>query len=431
MIRALYVHIPFCERKCEYCDFTSIAGRSGEGAYVAALVRELQMLGAALPGVSLDTIFVGGGTPSLIEPERLVAVLAAVHDCFSVAPGAEITLEANPSSTSRVRATTWRGAGFNRVSIGVQSMEPDVLAFLGRVHDAQRATAAVSEVRDAGFESINCDLIYAVPGLDDARWRRTLEAVVTAEPSHVSCYELTVEEGTPLHTSVRRGLVTPVDAERACGQHEIAVDSLEAAGYAQYEVSNFARPGEQCRHNLVYWRNGYYVAAGVGAHGHLPTAAAAALGLQVEPGATAVRYRHGRGIAAYTAAVGAGIVPVRDTESVSVTSGEQERLMLGLRLHEGVALHGEGVWREALELASAGLLQLDDRVARATSRGEEVLNAVTLRLAMACEPAGTTGRNTAGHRSEEPQTGRSQTSCSRTLQSDHQPRSLHAQRRHA
>ncbi len=273
---------------------------------MSALTMEVRSLGERLGRLSLDTVFIGGGTPSLVEPELLAALVATVRSTFSVAVDAEVTMEANPSSTTTERARVWRDAGVNRISIGVQSLEADALRFLGRVHDADRALAAVTEVRAAGFESINCDLIYAVPGLGDTRWRRTLDRVVAASPTHISCYELTVEPGTPLHTRVRQGQVTPVNGGRSLRQHRIAVELLERAGYGQYEVSNFALAGQASRHNLVYWRNGYYAAAGVGAHGHLPATAAAALGLEVEPGAVSVRYWHGRGIAAYGRALRSG-----------------------------------------------------------------------------------------------------------------------------
>ena len=385
-IRSLYLHIPFCERKCEYCDFTSVAGTRNQREYVAALNRELAMLGGRVPGVELDTVFVGGGTPSLIEPELLCSTLDAVRAAFRVTPGAEITLEANPSSTTTERASTWLRAGFNRVSIGVQSPYPDVLTFLGRVHDATRALDAVAEVREAGFVAVNTDLIYAVPGLDDARWCSTLERIVGAGPDHISCYELTVEPGTPLHTSVRRGRVTPADADVALRQHAIALEVLEQAGYAQYEVSNFARAGQECRHNLAYWHNDYYLAAGVGAHGHLPASLARAV-LDVDAGdAVAIRYRHGRGIGAYINAVATGKLPVQDHELVDGISHEQERLMLGLRLRDGVDVSDECVLAEAAVLCDAGFLTLRDGIARVTPAGERVLNAVTLRLTSMLEP---------------------------------------------
>jgi putative oxygen-independent coproporphyrinogen III oxidase len=381
-VRSLYVHIPFCERKCEYCDFTSVAGTAGQREYTAALCDELRTLGRLFPVSGIDTVFVGGGTPSLLEPELLAAVMDTIYATFPVAPDAEVTLEANPSSTSRDRATAWLRAGFNRVSIGVQSLEADVLRFLGRVHDPARALAAVDEVRQAGFASVNCDLIYAVPGLGDARWRRTLERVVRARPDHISCYELTVEPATPLHTSVRRGLVSVCDADVALAQHRIALETLEAAGYAQYEVSNFAREGHACRHNLAYWQNDHYIAAGVGAHGHLPAAAVGAL--DVEPAdAVAVRYWHGRGIGAFVAAVRSGRLPIRDLELIDAETQERERVMLGLRLRRGVRITDDAMRREAYALAEAGLVDCVENhgcVTRTTRRGESVLNAVISRL---------------------------------------------------
>ncbi len=216
-------------------------------------------------------------------------------------------------------------------------------------------------------------------GLGDARWRRTLERVAAAGPTHISCYELTVEPGTPLHTQVRRGMVRPVDGVRSMRQHRIAVELLERAGYVQYEVSNFALAGEECRHNLVYWRNGYYVAAGVGAHGHLPAAAATAVGLDVEAGAVSVRYWHGRGITAFGRAIRAGGIPVAGSEPVGIEMREQERVMLGLRLREGVRIAASTL-EEARALEGLGLIAIDGDRVRATARGEAVLNQVTLRL---------------------------------------------------
>ena len=378
-VRSLYLHIPFCERKCEYCDFTSVAGATGSVAYMHALSAEVRHLGERLGRLSLDTVFIGGGTPSLVDPDLLASLVATVRSTFSVAADAEFTMEANPSSITAARARVWKAAGVNRISIGVQSLEADALRFLGRVHDADRALAAIAEVREAGFTSINCDLIYAVPGLGEVRWRRTLERVAAAGPTHISCYELTVEPGTPLHTRVRRGLVTPTDGARAMRQHRIAVDVLSRSGYAQYEVSNFAAPGEECRHNLVYWHNGYYAAAGVGAHGHLPAAAAAAIGLEVAAGAVSVRHWHGRGIAAYGRAVKAGEFPITGSEPVGPGMREQERVMLGLRLREGVRL-GAASLDEARSLEGLGLLAIDGDRVRATERGEALLNQVTLRL---------------------------------------------------
>ena len=384
-ITALYLHIPYCERKCEYCDFASVAGTRGHTEYVAALGAELRHLAASVDGVALDTVFVGGGTPGLLPPAELAAVLDEVRAGFTLSPTAEVTLEANPSSTTEARAEAWLAAGFNRVSIGVQSLEPDVLRFLGRVHGPERALAALAAVRRAGFTRLNADLIYAVPGLDDGRWRHTVERVLEVDPGHLSCYELTVEEGTPLHAAVAAARVVEADPETALRQHWLAVDAAAAAGYRQYEVSNLARPGEECRHNLAYWHNAFYLAAGAGAHGHLPAAAAVAAGIvpaaATGAAATAVRYWHSRDPAAYVAAVAAG-TPAEGAEVIAPADAEAERIMVGLRLTEGVALAAPQA-AAAGELAGAGLLDWDGARARLTRRGQEVLNQVALRLVAA------------------------------------------------
>jgi putative oxygen-independent coproporphyrinogen III oxidase len=377
-LSSLYLHIPFCERRCEYCDFVSMAGRQREEEYLDALRAEIRDLAARFGRLRLDTVFVGGGTPSYAQPHRLAGVLAEVRRGFDLGADCEVTLEANPSSVSEARARVWIEAGFNRVSIGIQSLAPDVLGFLGRVHDRERAIAAVGEVRAAGFRRVSCDLIYAVPGLDDARWAATLEGVVALGPEHVSAYELTVEPGTPLHTRVRRGQAAAVDADAALRQHRLALEILGRAGLRQYEVSNYARAGEECRHNLGYWRRGHYLAAGLGAHGHLPHALAPALDLDIPPDAVSLRYWHGRSLRAYLAAAGRRL-PIEGWEPVGAVEAEEERVMLGLRLGEGIALRGTALLRAA-PLVAAGLLwERGDRVG-ATAQGQELLDAVIRRL---------------------------------------------------
>ncbi len=265
--------------------------------------------------------------------------------------------------------------------MGVQSTHADILRFLGRVHDADRALAALREVRDGGFDNVSADLIYAVPGLDDRRWADTVERVIDEAPDHMSCYELTVEDGTPLHRSVAAGRVREVDPETALRQHRIAVDALAAAGYAQYEVSNFARDGRRCTHNLVYWRNGHYAAAGVGAHGHLPASLAGAFGLAAPPHALSFRYEHGRDVAGYVSDRRRSPLMVRNVEWIDSGMRNEETIMLGLRTREGIHLQGARAIGEARELVAAGLLHLDGGRATVTPRGEDVLNLVALRLA--------------------------------------------------
>lgn len=383
MIRALYLHVPYCERKCTYCDFTSVGGVRGQREYAEALRTELRTMSARLDpqSVALDTIFIGGGTPSLLDTSLLHGILDEVRAGFTVTPGAEVTMEANPSSTTPRKADAWLRAGVNRISLGVQSLHADILHFLDRVHDADRAVRAVREVRQAGFVRVNTDLIYAVPGLDDARWRDTLERVLALGCDHLSCYELTVEEGTPLASAVAAGAVPTVDADSALRQHWITVETAQRAGLRQYEISNFARPGGECRHNLAYWHNDFYLAAGVGAHGHLPPDAAHALGITPpgdvdEPDLAAVRYWHTESIPEYVAGAPLG------AEAVSREQGAQESILVGLRLvTEGVALPDLAPARaEAQALRDAGLIDFDGRTARVTERGQEVLDAIALRL---------------------------------------------------
>jgi oxygen-independent coproporphyrinogen-3 oxidase len=382
VIRALYLHIPYCERKCTYCDFTSVGGVRGQREYAAALQAELRGMAARLPAdaVSLDTIFVGGGTPSLIDTALLHGILDTVRECFHVTPGAEVTMEANPSSTTGRKAERWLEAGVNRISLGVQSLHGDILDFLDRVHDAGRALQAVEDVRRAGFVRVNTDLIYAVPGLDDARWRDTLDRVLALGCEHLSCYELTVEEGTPLASAVAAGVVPTVDADTALRQHWITVEAASGAGLRQYEISNFARPGAESRHNLAYWHNDFYLAAGTGAHGHLPPQAALQLGIAPPQGiggdTAAVRYWHTDSIPDYVAGA-----PVT-AEQVTPEQRRQESILVGLRLvAEGVELPADvRTAREANALIDAGLLTVDGCVARVTARGQELLDGVALRL---------------------------------------------------
>jgi oxygen-independent coproporphyrinogen-3 oxidase len=383
VIRALYLHIPYCERKCTYCDFTSVGGVRGQREYAQALRTELRDMAQALqPGdVRLDTIFIGGGTPSLLDTTLLAGILDEVRSGFAIAPGAEVTMEANPSSTTAAKADAWLRAGVNRISLGVQSLEADILHFLDRVHDADRAVRAVQDVRSAGFVRVNTDLIYAVPGLDDARWQHTLDRVLALGCDHLSCYELTVEEGTPLASAVEAGVVPTVDADTALRQHWITVHTAGRAGLRQYEISNFARPGNESRHNLAYWHNDFYLAAGVGAHGHVPPDVAAALGIAVQNSdsgdtdVTAVRYWHTDSIPDFVA----GATPT--AELVTTEMRRAESILVGLRLtDEGVELRDDDARRQAIILNNAGLLAWDGRIARVTARGQELLDAVALRL---------------------------------------------------
>ncbi|MDP9325653.1 MAG: radical SAM family heme chaperone HemW, partial [Candidatus Dormibacteraeota bacterium] len=268
--RSLYIHVPFCVSKCPYCDFNSHVGLEHLfESYNRALVEEIKAWGQSLDGPRLDTIFIGGGTPSRVPAAHILAVLDAARSAFDVAADAEITLEANPQSAEAGRMASWLEAGVNRLSLGVQSLDATALGFLERAHSAGEAIAVFTQARAAGFANVSCDLIFGIPGLSTARWTEVLGEVLALGPDHLSAYELTPELGTRLGADVAAGHTLMPDEETMLAQYEVAETLLGAAGLGRYEVSNWARPGRQCRHNIAYWTGVPYAAAGAGAHAFL------------------------------------------------------------------------------------------------------------------------------------------------------------------
>jgi len=265
---SLYLHLPWCVRKCPYCDFNSHAAGAGppRGRYVAALCRDLETEAPSAGGRALETVFLGGGTPSLFEGAEIGRVLDAVRANYRLAPGAEITMEANPGSVERHRLDGYREAGVNRLSIGAQSFDAGTLSRLGRIHGPAEIAAAVADARKAGFDNLNLDLMFALPGQTPELAAADLERALALSPEHLSYYQLTLEPNTVFHRRQPAGL--PGEDE-AAAIHDRALALLAAAGFERYEVSAFARSGRRCRHNVNYWRFGDYLAAGAGAHGKL------------------------------------------------------------------------------------------------------------------------------------------------------------------
>ena len=264
---SLYVHVPFCQTKCPYCDFNTYQGIEGlMPSYVEALVAEIGAWGRALGGPPVNTVFFGGGTPSYLPDGDLGRIMDAVEGAFGIREGAEITVEANPGDLTAAKAGSLLAQGINRVSIGVQSLDNDLLNLLGRRHDADGALAAFRTVRNAGFDNVNLDLIYGLPRQSLAQWRDTLQRLSDLDPAHISLYALTVEEGTPLHRWVERGQVPHPDADLAADMYQYARELLGQRGYHHYEISNWSRPGLASQHNLAYWRNLPYLGVGPGAH---------------------------------------------------------------------------------------------------------------------------------------------------------------------
>ncbi|MEK7853715.1 MAG: radical SAM family heme chaperone HemW [candidate division NC10 bacterium] len=320
---ALYLHIPYCLSRCHYCDFnTYVLDGPQSREYVQALAAEIRHQGAALDGQGrrVETIFFGGGTPSLLPPEDLCALLETCRGAFCVAPEAEITLEANPETVTVEVFSALRWGGFNRVSLGVQALHAELLQALGRPHTPARATEAFAAIRAADFANVNLDVMFGLPGQSLRDWRRTLEGVLILAPEHLSTYGLTIEEGTLFGRLHRQGALRLPPEGAHLAMYREALRHLPAAGYRRYEISNFARPGFECRHNLTYWRQGEYLGLGAGAHGYL----------------AGVRYMNQRLPAAYISAVSRQGTAVSARERPSPLEQAEEALMLGLRLAAGL-----------------------------------------------------------------------------------------------
>ncbi|WP_375000291.1 radical SAM family heme chaperone HemW [Aeromicrobium sp. CTD01-1L150] len=329
----VYVHVPFCSVRCGYCDFnTYTADELGEGAtrasYADTAVAEVRRMAATVGPRPVETVFFGGGTPTQLPAEDLVRIVRAIDDELAVAPDAEVTSEANPDSVTPASLATMRAGGFNRISFGVQSAVPHVLATLDRTHDPERVPQAVQWAREAGFEQVSVDLIYGTPGESMDDWRTSLEAAVALEPDHVSAYALIVEDGTAFARKVRRGEVTMPDDDETADKYLLADDLLTAAGLGWYELSNWAT-GEaaRCRHNLLYWRGDDWWGVGPGAHSHLR-----------HGDASARRWWNVKHPAAYAQRLTAGQSPEHDGEDIDAATAHVERVMLEVRLRDGLAL---------------------------------------------------------------------------------------------
>ncbi|MEU8195556.1 radical SAM family heme chaperone HemW [Microbispora amethystogenes] len=326
----LYVHVPFCATRCGYCDFnTYTAAELGPGAaqrdYAATAIEEVRLarrvLGDAAPPV--ETVFFGGGTPTLLPAADLVRILDAVAEEFGLRPGAEVTTEANPESVDPTYLKELREGGFTRMSFGMQSAGEHVLAVLDRRHTPGRPAEAVREARAAGFEHVNLDLIYGTPGESDDDWRASLEAALAAGPDHVSAYSLIVEDGTRLAARIRRGELPMPEDDVAADRYLIAEEALTAAGLSWYEISNWAAGDEaRCRHNLLYWTGGDWWGVGPGAHSHV--------------GGT--RWWNVKHPAAYAARLAEGASPAHAREVLTAEDRAVERVMLELRLASGFPL---------------------------------------------------------------------------------------------
>jgi len=373
---SLYLHIPFCLAKCSYCDFGSYPGLGAlHAAYARALAAEVRRVGAAWQRPALHTLYIGGGTPTVLPAMLLEEVLRAVAQAWELAADAEITVEANPGTVALEALAALRRAGVGRLSLGVQSFQPAFLRLLGRIHSAAQAAQAVRLARAAGLQNLNLDLIYGLPGQTLADWQADLEAALALEPDHLSLYALTLEPETPLARRVACREVPEPDAEVAAEMYEYAEARLAQAGFDHYELSNWARtPALRSRHNLTYWHNLPYAGCGSAAHSWLAGRRRANLSDPRE----------------YVARIEGGSSPLAEEEAISPAMERAETMILGLRLIEGVSraefrarfgADPADLYPAAIAESQAdGLLEVDEAWIRLSARGRLLGNQVFLRF---------------------------------------------------
>jgi putative oxygen-independent coproporphyrinogen III oxidase len=375
---AVYIHWPFCRAKCPYCDFNShVRDRVDAERWTRALLADLDHHAALVPDGEVGSVFFGGGTPSLMPPDTVAALLDRVRQRWAVTPDLEVTLEANPNSAEAGRFRAFAAAGVNRLSLGVQALDPAALRMLGRLHDRDEAIAAIEHARNS-FPRFSFDLIYARPGQSLAAWRQELDEALALAGEHLSLYQLTIEPGTAFATLARRGELVPADEEMAAALYEMTQDRLAAHGLPAYEISNHARPGAECRHNLAYWRYQDYVGIGPGAHGRLSR--------------DGVKHatRQARLPERWLTAVEAAGTGTEEVAAIDRDDAIEEMLMMGLRLTEGIA---RGRLERAADcdleeffgarlapLVEGGFLTLDGERVAATAAGRQRLNAVLAAL---------------------------------------------------
>jgi oxygen-independent coproporphyrinogen-3 oxidase len=379
----LYLHVPFCESKCIYCDFNSYAGMENKhAAFVEAIRQDIERgINRDLPGTpdcagaDVSTVFIGGGTPSVLDPEQIGRILNAARSRYIIRQDAEITMEANPGTISLEKFEGYLAAGINRLSMGVQVLDDAMLKKLGRIHSSQGALDSYRLARQAGFANVNLDFIFGLPGQDLAHLDRMLDRLLSVDPlpEHLSCYSLIVEEHTPLFVGVERGLIKVPGDDETAEMYELICERLAGAGYEQYEISNWSRH-RPCAHNLVYWRDQRYLAFGPGAHGYWAD----------------WRFSTVLAPAEYIRRVGAGESVIVECDAVSRADEMGEFMILGLRLNAGVSTREfsrrfgceveEPFATELHELTNLGLLELTGDRLRLTRRGRLLGNEVFRRF---------------------------------------------------
>ena len=347
---SLYVHIPFCERKCIYCDFYSIESRTMTGEFLHALLKEIELSSGHAKNEAIETLFFGGGTPSLLEPVAVETILGALRSSFHFGPHPEITLEANPGTVDERKLEGYLKAGINRISFGVQSFFDDELSFLGRIHSSAQASSSIALAQRAGFDNINLDMIYALPNQTFERWQENLRRAVAVGTHHISAYSLIIEDKTPLARMVRSKQVSPLPTEAEAEMYDWTMRFLGGEGFDHYEVSNYARPGRKSAHNCNYWNHSNYLGFGPSAHSFWGNGSSGHR-----------RWWNVANVSSYVEKLARAELPVAGEERLDATQLFEEAVMLGLRnglidLKEIERCHG-------VDLLQAGRVVIEEAVA--------------------------------------------------------------------
>lgn len=373
----IYIHIPFCIRKCNYCDFPSFPGMDAIfGDYTRALCTEIEAVSEKYPDVTVDTVFFGGGTPSVLPASHISGIIDALSGNFNVSENAEISIEVNPGTVTQEKAETYRKLGFNRISIGLQSACNNLLKFMGRIHTTEMFEECIELVKKSGFSNINADVIFGIPNQTMEDWQKTIELVLKKGVTHVSCYSLKIEEGTPWYELNEEGKLLPADEDLEREMYYWAIKRLSDAGFKHYEISNFAKTGYQCRHNLKYWTCKPYIGFGAAAHSYIDD----------------TRYSNTEKPSEYIDRINEGKSPVVMSEYIGPDEKLSERFILGLRLIDGVDLRQtEQVFgKEALEkynekikmLTERRLVYIENGKLKLTKKGLDFANQVWLEFIM-------------------------------------------------
>ncbi len=371
--QGLYIHIPFCHQRCHFCAFyLEIHHARAAEEFVASLLTELRLYGdtGLLGPAPLDSIYFGGGTPTTLSSQQLATILATSKQMFGLTPNAEVTVEAHPGSVTRDSLAHLREAGFTRISLGAESMDQTELDRVGRPGSPMSTVQMVAASREAGFTDINLDLMYGLPGQTLESWATSLQRTMELTPTHLSCYALTVEDGTHLKAAVQRGLVPPPDEALQNAMEDLAENILSQTGYVRYEISNYCRPGFASRHNRLHWTGGHYLGVGPSAQSYV----------------AGRRFGNVSNLSAYNTTLGSGRLPVSESDQLTPADDSCERLVFGLRLTDGVSLRETGapsfpaLTEKVDDLIADDILERNGELVRLTSRGRRYADSVAVTL---------------------------------------------------